>query len=58
MALDSGYFESQLICSKFCPMLKESCIKEQCAWWLSFANDCALPVATGILADSTISRSW
>ena len=43
---------------KFCPMLKEDCIEEQCAWWLDFAKGCALPVATGILADSTISRSY
>ena len=44
--------------SKFCPMLKADCLEEKCAWWLDFAKDCSLPVATGILADSTISQSY
>lgn len=52
---------------KVCPLLINQpsalCIKEKCAWWLGFANDCAIPTAAGILADSTVCqntwvRSW
>lgn len=30
------------------------CIGEDCGWWLTFAEDCAIPVIAGVLADSTI----
>lgn len=33
------------------------CIESDCAWWLPFAGDCAIPVAAGILADSTICNN-
>lgn len=44
---------------KLCPMkrLNGYCIGERCAWWLEFAKECAVPVAAGILADSTICRN-
>lgn len=44
---------------KLCPMkqLNGYCIGELCAWWLKFAKECAVPVAAGILADSTICRN-
>ena len=33
------------------------CIREDCAWWAEWANDCSVPVIAGILADSTICRN-
>ena len=48
---------------KYCPIMVAGanthvslCIGKDCAWWLPYANDCALPVVAGILADSTITR--
>ena len=48
---------------KYCPIMVagcnthvSQCIGKDCAWWLPYANDCALPVVAGILADSTITR--
>ena len=35
------------------------CEKENCAWWMSFDDSCALACIAGILADSTICQnSW
>ena len=43
---------------KLCPMKKDGyCTGEKCAWWLEFAKECAVPVAAGILADSTICQN-
>ena len=43
---------------KLCPMKKNGyCVGELCAWWLEFAKECAVPVAAGILADSTICQN-
>ena len=44
---------------KLCPMkrLNGYCVGELCAWWLEFAKECAVPVAAGILADSTICQN-
>lgn len=46
---------------KYCPIMVaganthvSECIGKDCAWWLPYANDCALPVIAGGLADSTI----
>lgn len=33
------------------------CIGKDCAWWLPYANGCALPVVAEILADSTICQN-
>lgn len=33
------------------------CEKENCTWWLAFANDCCIPTIAGELADSTISQT-
>ena len=33
------------------------CIGKNCAWFLPFANDCALPTIAGILADGTICQN-
>lgn len=41
---------------KICPVMKVICMEEQCAWWCSWAKDCAVPLSTGILADSTINQ--
>lgn len=48
---------------KYCPIMVaganayvSGCIGKDCAWWLPYANDCALPVVARILADSTITR--
>ena len=50
---------------KYCPIMVAGgnmqisgvCIGKDCAWWLPFANDCALPTIAGILADSTICQN-
>ena len=49
---------------KYCPImvagantLVSQCIGKDCAWWIPYANDCALPVVAGILADSTICQN-
>ena len=33
------------------------CEKENCAWWVKYANDCCIPTIAGELADSTISQT-
>ena len=30
------------------------CIGKDCSWWCEFAQDCAVPLIAGILADSSI----
>lgn len=30
----------------------EICHESQCAWWCSFAGDCAVPLLAGMFADS------
>ena len=49
---------------RYCPIMVaganthvSQCIGKDCAWWLPYANDCALPVVAGILADSTICQN-
>lgn len=39
---------------KICPMSGKLCMKEQCAWWCKFAQDCSVPLLAGMFADSTI----
>lgn len=47
---------------KNCPILSapssdwEKCVGEKCAFWCSFAQDCAVPLVAGILADSSINQ--
>ena len=33
------------------------CIGKDCAWWCEFADSCAVPLMTEILADSTICQT-
>ena len=49
---------------RYCPIMVaganthvSQCIGKDCAWWLPYANDCALPVVAEILADSTICQN-
>lgn len=49
---------------KYCPIMVagcnthvSQCIGKDCAWWIPYANDCALPVVAAILADSTICQN-
>lgn len=45
---------------KLCPISmnqKADCIGPVCAWWCKYANDCAVPVIAGVLADSTICQN-
>ena len=49
---------------KYCPIMVaganthvSECIGKDCAWWIPYANDCALPVVAEILADSTICQN-
>lgn len=34
------------------------CEKENCAWYLNFANGCCIPTIAGELADSTMKNLW
>ena len=49
---------------KYCPIMVaganthvSECIGKDCAWWIPYANDCAMPVVAEILADSTICQN-
>ena len=49
---------------KYCPIMVaggntyvSQCIGKDCAWWLPYANDCALPVVAGILATAPICQN-
>jgi hypothetical protein len=38
--------------TKFCPVAKADCRKEQCAWWDKYINDCAvLSIMLALWAD-------
>lgn len=41
---------------KTCPITGNLCQGKSCAWWCRFAEDCAVPLIAGILADSEINR--
>lgn len=45
---------------KFCPVISTDgyykCKGAECAWWCDFAQDCAIPLVAGILADSSINQ--
>ena len=44
--------------NKICPIVGSSHVNcENCAWYLQFAEDCAIPTIAGILADSFINRT-
>lgn len=42
---------------KLCPIRCTVCVQHKCAWWCAFGDDCAVPLLTGILADSTICQT-
>jgi hypothetical protein len=47
---------------KLCPLLSTSgrtykCFGKECGWWCEFAEDCAVPLVAGILADSSICQN-
>ena len=42
---------------KLCPMTGATCTETACAWWCSFAQDCAVPLIAGILADSDLCKT-
>ena len=33
------------------------CIRQDCAWWAEWANDCSIPLIAGMFADSTICQN-
>ncbi len=38
--------------TKFCPVVKADCRKEQCAWWDKYINECAvLSIMLALWAD-------
>lgn len=39
------------IITKFCPIMGETCIGEQCAWWRKNCRDCAVPLGFGAVTD-------
>ena len=50
---------------RYCPIivaggdmhLNGECIRKDCAWFLPFANDCAIHTIAGMFADSTICQN-
>lgn len=39
---------------KRCPIFASACLESECAWWCGFAKDCAVPLLSGMFADSSI----
>ena len=33
------------------------CIRQDCAWWAEWDNDCSIPLIAGMFADSTICQN-
>ena len=42
---------------KICPLTREKCTGDLCAWWYAFAKDCALLLLSCIMADSTVCQN-
>lgn len=42
----------------FCPITKAYCKQCEYAFWCGYAGECAVPLLTGILADSTINLRY
>ena len=45
---------------RYCPVMKEKCVKEDCAWWCEWTRideSCAIPLLAGMFADSTVCRT-
>lgn len=43
---------------KICPFMGNAyCQEERCAWWCSFAQDCAVPLLAGMFADCDICNN-
>lgn len=42
----------------FCPLIKEKCKKESCAWYVIRLNDCALNSIAQILDSQTDSQTY
>lgn len=42
---------------KICPLTREECAGDLCAWWCAFGDDCALPLLACIMADSTVCQN-
>lgn len=40
-----------------CPLTMQECMVERCARWCTFGEDCAVPLLTGIMADSTVCQT-
>lgn len=38
--------------NKICPLSMRPCKEHFCAWWHGLAEDCAVPILAGVLADS------
>lgn len=48
--------------TKCCPILlaapgESRCMKDRCAWYCEFAEDCSIPILAGMFADSEICRT-
>lgn len=43
--------------NKICPIAGRVCEEEKCAWWCSFAQDCAVPLLAGMYADGEDCRT-
>lgn len=37
--------------NKICPLSARPCKEHLCAWWHGLAEDCAVPILVGVLAD-------
>ena len=43
---------------KVCPLTKDYCQEQACAWWLEWAKSCSVPVAVGVMAEIDVSRFY
>lgn len=39
------------------PISNDRCIRSSCAWWCEFAQECAVPLLAGMIADGDLCRT-
>ncbi len=42
---------------KMCPLTRQTCSGEKCAFWCDWGQDCSVPLLAGMFADSEICRT-
>lgn len=43
---------------KMCPLTRQTCSGEKCAFWCDWGKDCSIPLLTAMFADSEICRTY